>query len=122
MELKFYSLKDKTPEIKERVLIRCALNEYELGTWEYDQHTKQYGVYVPDDLDMGVLNYVYEKDIVGWMPVSDLDKIEPLLWGGSGLSILEPRSAREAALEWLNGKWYRFDIEVMYIIYHIYIL
>lgn len=39
----------------------------------------QHGVYVPDDLDMGVLNYVYEKDIVGWMPVSDLDKIEPLL-------------------------------------------
>ena len=82
MGLKFYSLKDKTPEIKERVLVRCALNRYELGTWEYDQHTKQYGVYVPDDLDMGVLNYVYEKDIVGWMPVSDLDKIEPLLWAG----------------------------------------
>ena len=79
MELKFYSLKDKIPEIRERVLIRCALNGYELGTWEYDQHTQQYGVYVPDDLDMGVLNYVYEKDIVGWMPVSDLDKIEPLL-------------------------------------------
>lgn len=77
--IKFYSLKDKTPEIKERVLIRCSLNEYELGTWEYDQNTKQYGVYVPDDLDMGVLNYVYEKDIVGCMPVSDLDKIEPLL-------------------------------------------
>lgn len=82
MELKFYSLKDKTPEIKERVLIRCSLNEYELGTWEYDQHTKQHGVYVPDDLDMGVLNYVYEKDIVGWMPVSDLDKIEPLYEAG----------------------------------------
>lgn len=29
--------------------------------------------------DMLELNYVYEKDIVGWMPVSDLDKIEPLL-------------------------------------------
>ena len=27
MELKFYSLKDKTPEIKERVLVRCSLNE-----------------------------------------------------------------------------------------------
>lgn len=83
MELKFYSLKDKTPEIRERVLVRCSLNDreyrYELGTWEYDQGTKQYGVYVPDDLDMGVLNYVYEKDIVGWMLVSDLDKIEPLL-------------------------------------------
>lgn len=83
MELKFYSLKDKAPEIGERVLVRYSLNgkeyRYELGTWEYDQGTKRYGVYVPDDLDMGVLNYVYEKDIVGWIPVSDLDKIGPLL-------------------------------------------
>lgn len=82
MELKFYSLKDRTPEIKERVLVRCFYNEeyvYELGTWEYDQSMKRFGVYVPDDLDMGFLNYVYEKDIVGWMPVSDLNKIEPFL-------------------------------------------
>lgn len=78
MELKFYSLKDRTPEIKERVLVRCLYNEeyvYELGTWEYDQYRKQFGVYVPDDLDMGVLNYVYERNIVGWMPVNDLDKV-----------------------------------------------
>ena len=51
-----------------------------------------------------------------------LGKIKDEIRGGSGLSMLEPRSATEAALEWLNGKWYQNDIEVMYIIYRIYIL
>ena len=38
-----------------------------------------------------------------------LGKIENEIRGGSGLSMLEPRSAREAALEWLNGKAERKD-------------
>ena len=33
-----------------------------------------------------------------------LGKIKGEIRGGSGHSMLEPRSAREAALEWLNGK------------------
>lgn len=33
-----------------------------------------------------------------------IGKIEDEIRGGSGLSMLEPRSAREAALEWLNRK------------------
>lgn len=38
-----------------------------------------------------------------------LGKIENEIRGGSGLSMLEPRSARESALEWLNGKAERKD-------------
>lgn len=38
-----------------------------------------------------------------------LGKIENEIRDGSGCSILEPRSAREAALEWLNGKTERKD-------------
>lgn len=33
-----------------------------------------------------------------------LGEIENEIRGGSGYSMLEPRSAREAAFEWLNGK------------------
>ena len=33
-----------------------------------------------------------------------LGKIKDEIRGGSGLSMLEPRGARESALEWLNGK------------------
>ena len=33
-----------------------------------------------------------------------LGKIKNEIRGGSGLSMLEPRGARESALEWLNGK------------------
>ena len=36
--------------------------------------------------------------------LNPLGKIKDEIRGGSGLSMLEPRSAREAALEWLNGK------------------
>lgn len=35
---------------------------------------------------------------------SRLGKIKDEIRGGSGYSMLEPRSARESALEWLNGK------------------
>lgn len=33
-----------------------------------------------------------------------LGEVEAEIRGGSGCSMLEPRGAREAALEWLNGK------------------
>lgn len=33
-----------------------------------------------------------------------LGKIEGEIRGGSGCSMLEPKNARETALEWLNGK------------------
>lgn len=33
-----------------------------------------------------------------------LGEVEAEIRGGSGLSMLEPRSARESALEWLSGK------------------
>ena len=33
-----------------------------------------------------------------------IGKIKNEIRGGSGLSMLEPRGARESALEWLNGK------------------
>lgn len=36
--------------------------------------------------------------------LKSLGKIKDETRGGSGLSMLEPRSAREVALEWLNGK------------------
>lgn len=38
-----------------------------------------------------------------------LGKIKDEIRDGSGCSILEPRSARELALEWLNGKAKRKD-------------
>lgn len=38
-----------------------------------------------------------------------LGEVEAEIRGGSGLSMLEPRSARESALEWLNGKAERKD-------------
>ena len=36
--------------------------------------------------------------------LKSLGKIKNEIRGGSGLSMLEPQGAREAALEWLNGK------------------
>lgn len=38
-----------------------------------------------------------------------LGEIEGEIRGGSGYSMLEPQSARESALEWLNGKAERKD-------------
>ena len=38
-----------------------------------------------------------------------LEKIENEIRGGSGCSMLEPKNARETALEWLNGKAERKD-------------
>lgn len=36
--------------------------------------------------------------------ILDVEFPETEIRGGSGYSMLEPRSAREAAFEWLNGK------------------
>lgn len=47
-------------------------------------------------------NSLTHDDIVSRL--KPLGKIKDEIRGGSGLSMLEPRSAREAALEWLNGK------------------
>ncbi len=48
MEIKFYSLKDKLPDIGETVLVRYSYNnkgyEYILGKWEYDKHKTIFAV------------------------------------------------------------------------------
>lgn len=58
--------------------------------------------------DYGTQNdFLTRDDIVSRL--KPLGKIENEIRGGSGLSMLEPRGARESALEWLNGKAERKD-------------
>lgn len=42
--------------------------------------------------------------MIGGTVLKPLGKIKDEIRGGSGYSMLEPQSAREAAFEWLNGK------------------
>ena len=54
-------------------------------------------------IDYGTQNSsLTHDDIVSRL--KPLGKIKDEIRGGSGLSMLESRSARETALEWLNGK------------------
>lgn len=77
--MRFYTLAEKKPVEGQKILIKCFYGferNYFFGIWDFDEYSKhRFGVFIPALSDDENIEYIFE-DIIGWMPIEDLDEIK----------------------------------------------
>ncbi|MDO4365115.1 MAG: hypothetical protein Q4C99_11370 [Clostridia bacterium] len=74
--MKFYTLAERKPIENQEILIKCQ-GFYYFGVWGCDKYSNyKPAVFIPALSDDTGAEYIYEKDIIGWMPIEDLDQIK----------------------------------------------
>ena len=69
------------PNKEQEILIKCHYglkkHSYYFGIWGCDEYSNyKPAVFIPALSDDTGIEYIYEEDIIGWMPIEDLDEIK----------------------------------------------
>ena len=81
VDMRFYTLAERKPIGEQEILIKCHYglkkHSYYFGIWGCDEYSNyKRAVFIPALSDDTGAEYIYEEDIIGWMPIEDLDEIK----------------------------------------------